>query len=79
MLDFAVLVLTDAEHIEDRHRDALRAVGFDDETIFSIISTAAFYAGANRIAQASGLKPAPQYLEMYREPKPARARRASGA
>jgi hypothetical protein len=31
-----------------------------------IILTAAFYAGANRIAQASGLRPAVQYLEMYR-------------
>ena len=79
MLDFVVLVLTDAEHIEDPHRQALREVGFDDEAIFSIISTAAFYAGANRVAQASGLKPAAQYLEMYREPAKPRARRASGA
>lgn len=79
MLDFVVLVLTDAEHIEDKDRDTLRAVGFDDEAIFSIISTAAFYAGANRIAQAAGLKPAREYLEMYREPRPQRARRASGA
>ena len=79
MLDFVVLVLTDAEHIEDKDRQVLRDAGFDDEAIFSIISTAAFYAGANRIAQAAGLKPAAQYLEMYREAKPARARRASGA
>jgi len=78
MLDFAVLVLTDAENIEDQHRQALRDVGFDDEAIFSIISTAAFYAGANRVAQAVGLKPAPQYLEMYRDPAPTNARRASG-
>ncbi len=79
MLDFVVLVLTDAEHIEDPDRQALREVGFDDEAIFSIISTAAFYAGANRVAQATGLKPAAQYLEMYREPAQPRARRASGA
>ncbi|MBK8957749.1 MAG: peroxidase-related enzyme [Proteobacteria bacterium] len=79
MLDFAVRVLTDAEHIEEPHRQALRDAGFDDEAIFSIISTAAFYAGANRIAQAIGLKPAAEYLEMFREPKAPRARRASGA
>lgn len=79
MLDFAVLVLTDAEHIEEPQRQALRDAGFDDEAIFSIISTAAFYAGANRIAQAIGLKPAAQYLEMFREAKPERARRVSGA
>ncbi len=77
MLDFAVLVLTDAENIEDEHRQKLRDVGFDDEAIFSIVSVAAFYAGANRIAQAIGLKPSAQYLEMYREPK-AKTRLASG-
>lgn len=66
MLDFAVKVLTEAEHITDQDRQTLREVGFDDEAIWMIISTAAFYAGANRIAQAAGLKPAPQYLEMYR-------------
>jgi alkylhydroperoxidase family enzyme len=66
MLDFVVKVNRDAERIEDADRDALRAVGFDEEQIWMIISTAAFYAGANRIAQASGLRPAAQYLEMYR-------------
>jgi uncharacterized peroxidase-related enzyme len=75
MLDFVVKVLRDAEAIEDADRDALRAVGFDDEQIWMIISTASFYAGANRIAQASGLRPAPQYLDMYREQAPA-ARKA---
>lgn len=69
MLDFAYLVLTDAEHISDDDRQKLRDVGFDDEGIFSIISTAAFYAGANRIAQATGLKPSPRYFEMYRGSK----------
>lgn len=67
MLDFVVKVLTDAEAIEDPDRQALRDVGFDDEAIWSIVTTAAFYAGANRIAQAIGLKPSPEYLEMNRE------------
>ena len=68
MLDFVVKVHTEAEHITEDDRQALRDVGFDDESIWMIISTAAFYASANRIAQATGLRPAPQYLEMYREP-----------
>ena len=42
--------------------------GFDDETIWSITSTACFSAGANRMAQSIGLKPAPEYLDMYRTP-----------
>ncbi len=76
MLDFVVKVHRDAEQIEDADRDALRGAGFDDEQIWMIISTASFYAGANRIAQAAGLKPAAQYLEMYRQPKHA-TRKAS--
>ncbi len=66
MLDFVVKVLEDAEHIDHDDRQALRDVGFDDETIWYIISTAAFYAGANRVAQAVGLKITPQYLDMNR-------------
>lgn len=78
MLDFAVKVLTDAEAIEDPDRQLLRDAGFDDEAIWSVISTAAFYAGANRVAQAIGLKPAAQYLEMYRDGKSARKHAAGG-
>ena len=69
MLDFVVKVQKDAEHIAEADRQGLRDVGFDDEAIWRVISTAAFYASANRIAQATGLKPAPQYQEMYREPR----------
>jgi uncharacterized peroxidase-related enzyme len=79
MLDFVVKVHREAEHITENDRQRLRDVGFDDEAIWMIISTAAFYASANRIAQAVGLKPAPQYLDMYREPAPRDgARRAAG-
>ena len=66
MLDFAVKVLKDAEHIDHDDRQALRDVGFDDEAIWTIVSTAAFYAGANRVAQAVGLKITPQHLDMNR-------------
>ena len=66
MLDFVVLVLTEPESIGDTERDRLRAEGFDDEAIWYIASTAAFYAGANRVAAAVGLKITPQYLSMHR-------------
>lgn len=66
MLDFAVLVLTEPEEIGDAERDRLRAEGFDDEAIWYIASTAAFYAGANRMAAAVGLKITPEYLSMNR-------------
>jgi len=66
MLDYVVKVLTDAESIDDDDRDLLRDQDFDDEAIWSITSTACFYAGANRMSQAIGLKPAPEYLDLYR-------------
>lgn len=66
MLDFAVLVLSDPEAIDDAARDRLREVGFDDEAIWYIAATAAFYAGANRLAVATGLKITPGYLTMNR-------------
>jgi len=72
MLDFAVKVNRDAEAITEEDRAGLRAVGFDDEAIFMICSTAAFYAGANRLAQAIGLRPSNRYGSMHRA-APARA------
>ncbi len=66
MLDFVVKMSRDAEAITAEDRQRLRDVGFDDETIWSIASTTAFYAGANRLAQATGLKVSPQYLDMHR-------------
>jgi uncharacterized peroxidase-related enzyme len=66
MLDFAYLVLTDPESIGDSERDRLRTEGFDDEGIWYVASTAAFYAGANRLAVAAGLRITPEYLGMHR-------------
>lgn len=66
MLDFTVLVLTDPEAIDDAARDRLRAAGFDDEGIWYVAATAAFYAGANRLAVAAGLEITPGYLFMNR-------------
>ena len=66
MLDFVELVLTDPEAIDDAARDRLRDEGFDDEAIWYVAATAAFYAGANRIAVAAGLKITPEYLSMNR-------------
>ena len=66
MLDYVVKVQKDAEGIDDADRDQLRQQGFDDEAIWSVTSTACFYAMANRMAQAIGLQPLPEYADMYR-------------
>ena len=68
MLDCAIMVSRDAENIAAADRQGLRDVGFDDEAIWYIASTAAFYASANRLAQAVGLKITPEYLDMNRIP-----------
>ncbi len=66
MLDYVVNVLKHAESIGDDDRQTMRDAGFDDEAIWSVTSTACFYASANRMSQAIGLKPPPEYLEMNR-------------
>lgn len=76
MLDFVVKVLTDAENITEDDRQGLRDVGYDDEAIWTIISTTTFNAMTNRMAQAVGLRITPEYLEMYREPKNKKAQAA---
>lgn len=52
--------------IFNAERDVLRAEGFDEEAIWYVASTAAFYACANRIVAAVGLKITPGYLSMHR-------------
>ena len=59
-------MLTDPESIGDAERDWLHAVGFDEEGIWYVASTAAFYAGANRLAVAVGLRITPEYLSLNR-------------
>jgi uncharacterized peroxidase-related enzyme len=68
MLDFVVKVHKDAEGITEEDRQSLRDVGFDDDAIWMVISTACFYASANRMAQAIGLTPCSEYLSDHREP-----------
>ncbi len=67
MLDFVVKVHKDAEHITDDDRQGLRDVGFSDDAIWMVISTACFYASSNRMAQAIGLKPPLAYFDDNRE------------
>ena len=77
MLDYVVKVLRDAESIDNDDRELLRRVGFDDETIWSITSTACFYASANRMSMAIGLQPRPEYINMHRNPESAETNRKS--
>lgn len=61
MLDFAVKLTRRPAEIEEPDRARLREAGFSDRDIFDIASVAGFFAMSNRVAQASGMEPNPDY------------------
>ncbi|RMX08849.1 alkylhydroperoxidase [Corticibacter populi] len=70
MLDFAMKVCQQSEQIEDADLDLLHQHGFDDEDIWDIISITAFFGMSNRIANATGLMPNPEFYLMGRVARP---------
>lgn len=66
MLDFAVQMCRASAEIEEKHREALRAVGFGDSDIWDIAAVASFYAMSNRMASATGMMPNAEYHAMAR-------------
>lgn len=69
MLDYAVLLSTTPELVEDHHHEALRAHGFDDEAIWDISAITALFALSNRMAHALGLPPNEEFHLMGRLPR----------
>ncbi|WP_296761750.1 peroxidase-related enzyme [Sediminimonas sp.] len=61
MLDFAALMTTDSQTIEEHHRQALREVGFSDRDIWDIANVAGFYNMTNRVASATDMRPNDEY------------------
>ena len=61
MLDFAWKLTTTPWLIEDADRDALRAVGFDDQAVFDLAETVAFFNLSNRMASATDMMPNREY------------------
>ncbi|MCA0406903.1 MAG: peroxidase-related enzyme [Proteobacteria bacterium] len=66
MLDFALKMCRASAEIEEKDRDALRAVGFVDKDIWDIAAVASFYAMSNRMASATGMMPNAEYHAMAR-------------
>lgn len=69
MLDFAVKVSQHSAQVEDADCQALLAHGFDDEDIWDIIAITAFFGMSNRIANATGLLPNPEFYLLGRIPR----------
>lgn len=61
MLDFAHQMTVASAEIEDKHRDALRNVGFSEKDIWDIAEVASFYNMTNRMASAIDMRPNEDY------------------
>ena len=66
MLDFAWKLTTTPWLIGDADRDALHAVGFDDQAVFDLAETVAFFNLSNRMASATDMMPNREYHRAMR-------------
>lgn len=66
MLDFAWLMTTAPETIEEEDRQALRDAGFSDRDIWDVAAVASFFNMSNRMALAVDMRPNPEYHAMAR-------------
>jgi uncharacterized peroxidase-related enzyme len=66
MLEFAIKVTLESHKIGPEDHNHLRAMGFDDQTIFEIAEIAAMFNLTNRLANATGIRPNDEYHTMGR-------------
>jgi uncharacterized peroxidase-related enzyme len=69
MLDFAMKVCQSSHEISDADFEALHRHGFDDEDAWDIAAITAFFGLSNRMANATGMMPNPEFYLMGRVPK----------
>ena len=69
MLDFAMKVCLESHTVGDADFDALHAHGFDDEDIWDIAGITAFFGLSNRVANATGMMPNPEFYLLGRAPR----------
>lgn len=66
MLDFAHKLTVTPDAIVEADRAALRAVGFDERSVWDIAAVAAFFNMTNRVATAVDMMPNEQYHGSHR-------------
>lgn len=69
MLDFAMKVCLASHTLEDADFETLHAHGFNDEDAWDIAAITAFFGLSNRMANATGMLPNPEFYLMGRVPK----------
>ena len=70
MLDFALKVCERSSEIDDADFAELAAHGFDDEDAWDIAAITAFFGLSNRVANATGMLPNPEFYSLGRLPRP---------
>lgn len=70
MLDFAIKVCERSHEIDETDFTALAAHGFDDEDAWDIAAITAFFGLSNRVANATGMRPNPEFYTLGRLPRP---------
>lgn len=66
MLDFAAALTETSDAMSPQDLEAMRAVGMSDAAIFEVAQVAAMFNFTNRLANALGWKPNPEYYEVAR-------------
>lgn len=61
MLDFAVKITRASQECREADVEALRAAGWTDKDVMDIAETAAMFNFTNRLANALGWEPNPEY------------------
>ena len=69
MLDFAMKVCLRSHEIDDADFAALHAHGFSDEDAWDIAAITAFFGLSNRMANATGMQPNPEFYLLGRLPR----------
>ena len=66
MLDFSVKLTEFPDAVDEADRQGLRDAGYNDRTIWDIVSTVSFYAMSNRLAIGTAMQPNPEYHKRSR-------------
>lgn len=69
MLDFAMTVCERSHEVSDTDFAELHAHGFSDEDAWDIAAITAFFGLSNRMANATGMMPNPEFYLMGRAPR----------
>ena len=66
MIEYAIKVANDSAAVDEADIEALAAAGFSQDEIWDIGAISAFFAMSNRLANAAGMMPNPEFYTLGR-------------